>query len=70
MVAVGPYLFTHFFIMPMPLILVGQHLGKEDMCMNAVEIIFLAEILSNLHGICRSCNELYAGDDMYRFHQG
>jgi len=69
MVVVGPYLLIHFFILPMPLMLVGQHLGREDMYMNAVKNLFLAEILTNIHGFVAVVTN-HAGDDMYRFREG
>jgi len=68
-VVVGPYLLLHFFVLPMPLIFVGQYLGNDDMYMNAVKNLFLADILTNLHGFVAVVTN-HAGDDMYRFRAG
>jgi len=68
-VVVGPYLLLHFFVLPMPLIFVGQYLGNGDMYMNAVKNLFLADILTNLHGFVAVVTN-HAGDDMYRFRAG
>jgi len=69
MVVVGPYLLLHFFVMPLPLLFVGQYLGREDMYSNAVKNLFLAELLTNLHGFVAVVTN-HAGDDMYRFREG
>lgn len=69
LVVVGPYFLLHFFVMPLPLLFVGQHLGREDMFSNAVKNLFLAEILTNLHGFVAVVTN-HAGDDMYRFREG
>jgi fatty acid desaturase len=69
MVVIGPYLLIHFFIMPMPLIFIQQYLGRDDMYMNAVKNLFLADALTNLHGFVAVVTN-HAGDDMYRFREG
>lgn len=68
-VVVGPYLLLHFFVLPMPLIFAGQYLGNDNMYMNAVKNLFLADILTNLHGFVAVVTN-HAGDDMYRFRAG
>lgn len=68
-VVIGPYLILHFFVMPLPLLFVQQYLEREDMYTNAVKNLFLAEILTNLHGFVAVVTN-HAGDDMYRFREG
>eukprot|EP00560_Eucampia_antarctica_P006487 CAMPEP_0197823018 /NCGR_PEP_ID=MMETSP1437-20131217/336_1 /TAXON_ID=49252 ORGANISM="Eucampia antarctica, Strain CCMP1452" /NCGR_SAMPLE_ID=MMETSP1437 /ASSEMBLY_ACC=CAM_ASM_001096 /LENGTH=428 /DNA_ID=CAMNT_0043421953 /DNA_START=100 /DNA_END=1386 /DNA_ORIENTATION=+ len=68
-VAFGPYLVAHFFILPLPLLFVGQYFGRDDLYMNAVKNLFLAEILTNIHGFVAVVTN-HAGDDMYRFEDG
>mmetsp|Transcript_21555 Transcript_21555/g.27200 ORF Transcript_21555/g.27200 Transcript_21555/m.27200 type:complete len:429 (+) Transcript_21555:32-1318(+) len=68
-VVVGPYFLLHFFVMPLPLLFIGQYLGRDDMFANAVKNLFLAEILTNLHGFVAVVTN-HAGDDMYRFREG
>jgi len=68
-VVLGPYLMLHFFVMPMPYIWVMQYLGRDDMYMNAVKNLLLAEILTNIHGFVAVVTN-HAGDDMYRFRNG
>lgn len=69
MVVIGPYFLLHFFVMPLPLLFVGQYLGRDDMFSNAVKNLFLAEVLTNLHGFVAVVTN-HAGDDMYRFREG
>jgi len=69
LVVVGPYFLLHFFVMPLPLLFVGQYLGREDMFSTAVKNLFLAEVLTNLHGFVAVVTN-HAGDDMYRFREG
>merc|ERR1712194_942435 len=66
---VGPYLMFHFFILPIPMIFIGQYLGIENMYSSAVKNLFLAEILTNLHAFVAIVTN-HAGDDMYRFRDG
>jgi fatty acid desaturase len=68
-VVVGPYFLLHFFVMPLPLLFIGEYLGRDDMYSNAVKNLFLAEILTNLHGFVAVVTN-HAGDDMYRFREG
>jgi fatty acid desaturase len=68
-VVIGPYLLLHFFVMPLPLLFLQQYLGREDMFSNAVKNLFLAELLTNLHGFVAVVTN-HAGDDMYRFREG
>jgi len=68
-VVIGPYLLLHFFIMPMPLIFIGQYLGLDGMYVNALKNLLWAEILTNIHGFLVVVTN-HAGDDMYRFRYG
>eukprot|EP00568_Trieres_chinensis_P012876 CAMPEP_0183295570 /NCGR_PEP_ID=MMETSP0160_2-20130417/3474_1 /TAXON_ID=2839 ORGANISM="Odontella Sinensis, Strain Grunow 1884" /NCGR_SAMPLE_ID=MMETSP0160_2 /ASSEMBLY_ACC=CAM_ASM_000250 /LENGTH=435 /DNA_ID=CAMNT_0025457075 /DNA_START=95 /DNA_END=1402 /DNA_ORIENTATION=- len=69
-VVVGPYFLIHFFLLPLPLLLVGRHLDMgDDMYLNAVKNLFYAELLTNLHGFVAVVTN-HAGDDMYRFRDG
>jgi len=68
-VVVGPYFLLHFFVLPLPLIFVGQYIGMEDMYASAVKNLFLADILTNFHGFVAVVTN-HAGDDMYRFRDG
>lgn len=69
MVVIGPYLLLHFFVLPLPLLFIGQHFEREDMFSNAVKNLFLAELLTNIHGFVAVVTN-HAGDDMYRFRDG
>lgn len=69
MVVVGPYFLLHFFVMPLPLLFIGQYVGNEDMYWNAIKNLFLADVFSNLHGFVAVVTN-HAGDDMYRFRDG
>lgn len=68
-VVIGPYFLLHFFVLPMPLLFIQQSLGREDMYINAVKNLFLADIFTNLHGFVAVVTN-HAGDDMYRFREG
>lgn len=68
-VVVGPYFLLHFFVLPLPLLFIGQYVGREDMYVNAVKNLFYAELLTNLHGFVAVVTN-HAGDDMYRFRGG
>jgi len=68
-VVLGPYLIWHFFVLPLPLLFIGQYLGIENMYGSALKNLFLAEILTNLHGFVAVVPN-HAGDDMYRFRDG
>merc|ERR1712127_793508 len=68
-VVIGPYFLLHFIVLPLPLLFVGQHLEMEGMYMNAVKNLFLADILTNIHGFVAVVTN-HAGDDMYRFRHG
>lgn len=69
MVVVGPYFLLHFFLMPLPLLFVGQYFNNDQMYWNAVKNLFIADIFSNLHGFVAVVTN-HAGDDMYRFRDG
>jgi len=68
-VVAGPYLLLHFFVMPLPYLFIGNALSNDNMYMNAVKNLFLAEILTNIHGFVAVVTN-HAGDDMYRFREG
>ena len=68
-VVLGPYLLIHFFLTPLPLTLVGDYLGIENMYWSAVKNLFLAELLTNAHAFVAIVTN-HAGDDMYRFRKG
>lgn len=71
-VVMGPYLIIHFFLTPTPYLLLGEHLPGytgSAMYWNAVTNLFLAEILTNIHGFIAITTN-HAGDDMYRFETG
>lgn len=68
-VVLGPYLIWHFFVLPLPLLFIGQYVGIENMYGSALKNLFLAEILTNLHGFVAVVPN-HAGDDMYRFRDG
>ena len=60
----GPYLLIHFFLMPLPCLLLGTTAYT-----NAVVSLFLADIVTNIHSfIVISTN--HAGKDMYKFESG
>ena len=68
-----PYLVIHFFITPLPWLLVGKYMGATEddsidttFYWNAVVNLFLAELLTNAHGFLAVVTN-HAGDDMYRF---
>lgn len=69
MVAFAPYLIAHFFLLPLPLFFVGEVIGRNDMYLNAVKNLFLAELFTNFHGFLAVVTN-HAGDDMYRFREG
>lgn len=65
-----PYLLFHFFVTPIPFLLLGQHFGYgKTLYVNAIKNLFLAELLTNLHGFLAVVTN-HAGDDMYRFRKG
>jgi len=68
-IVVGPYFLIHFFLFPLPYLLVGEYLDGFDgktMYWNAVTNLFLADLLTNVHGFLAVVTN-HAGDDMYRF---
>uniref|UniRef100_A0A7S2H3U5 Fatty acid desaturase domain-containing protein n=1 Tax=Helicotheca tamesis TaxID=374047 RepID=A0A7S2H3U5_9STRA len=68
-IVLGPYFLIHFFLTPLPLLAAGQYLGIEDMYLNAVKNLFLAELFTNAHAFVAIVTN-HAGDDMYRFRDG
>jgi fatty acid desaturase len=68
-IVIGPYLVIHFFLLPAPLLFIGQELGMPDMYSDAVKNLFFAELLTNAHGFLAVVTN-HAGDDMYRFKYG
>jgi len=68
-IVIGPYLIIHFFLFPAPLLVLGEYMGTgHDMYISAVKNLFLADILTNIHGFIGFSN--HTGDDMYRFRDG
>jgi len=66
-IVIGPYLLIHFFLFPLPLLVVGEYIGAgHDMYISAVKNLFLAELLTNFHGFLAIVTN-HAGNDMYRF---
>jgi len=66
-VVLAPYLLIHFFLVPLPWLAVGDYMGAGNtMYWNAVKNLFLAELLTNVHGFIAIVTN-HAGDDMYRF---
>lgn len=69
-VVIGPYLLIHFFLTPLPLLALGEYWGTGNgMYISAVKNLFLAELLTNVHGFVAVVTN-HAGDDMYRFQDG
>ena len=71
-VVMGPYFVIHFFVAPLPLLLVGDYLDGytgSGMYWSAVKNLFYADLLTNLHGFIAVVTN-HAGDDMYRFRHG
>ena len=69
-IVMGPYLIIHFFLFPAPLLILGEYLGTgHDMYISAVKNLFLAELLTNVHGFVAIVTN-HAGEDMYRFRDG
>jgi fatty acid desaturase len=65
-----PYLLFHFFLTPLPFLFLGRHFGfGKTLYWNAVKNLFLAELLTNVHGFLAVVTN-HAGDDMYRFRKG
>ena len=64
----GPYLLIHFFLTPLPYLVVEHYTGVPPgtYYWNAVKNLALAEVLTNLHGFVAVVPN-HAGDDMYRF---
>lgn len=70
-IVIGPYFLIHFFLFPLPYMLVGQYLGDygydgQTMYWTAVKNLFFADLLTNAHGFLAVVTN-HAGDDMYRF---
>eukprot|EP00546_Thalassionema_frauenfeldii_P005114 CAMPEP_0178912554 /NCGR_PEP_ID=MMETSP0786-20121207/10334_1 /TAXON_ID=186022 /ORGANISM="Thalassionema frauenfeldii, Strain CCMP 1798" /LENGTH=423 /DNA_ID=CAMNT_0020585163 /DNA_START=193 /DNA_END=1464 /DNA_ORIENTATION=- len=69
-VVVGPYFLIHFFIAPLPYFAIGNYFGMGNtLYQNAIINLFLAEILTNIHGFIAVVTN-HAGNDMYRFRDG
>ena len=70
-VVAGPYFVIHFFVAPLFWLLVGEYLMDDgytgpQMYWTAVQNLFWADILTNLHSFTAIVTN-HAGDDMYRF---
>jgi len=68
-VVVGPYLVFRFLITPLPYYFIGQHFDMPSMYTSAVTNLFLAELLTNVHGFFAVVTN-HAGNDMYRYRHG
>lgn len=60
----GPYLIGHFFLLPLPCLLLGT-----GAYVNAIISLILAEILTNLHSFTVIATN-HCGDDLYKFQSG
>jgi hypothetical protein len=60
----GPYLLIHFFLMPLPCLLLGP-----GAYVNALISLLLADILTNAHSFLVIATN-HAGRDMYKFESG
>eukprot|EP00434_Breviolum_minutum_P027260 symbB.v1.2.024106.t1/scaffold2259.1/size84200/2 len=61
---IGPYLLLHFFLLPLPLLLLGP-----SFFWHGVANLFLAELVANIHGfIVTTFN--HTGEDVYCFPSG
>ena len=60
----GPYLLIHFFLMPLPFLLLSTTAYT-----NAVASLFLADIVTNIHSFIVIATN-HAGSDMYKFESG
>jgi len=60
----GPYLLIHFFLMPLPCLLISQAAYA-----NAVATLFLADVLTNIHSFIIIATN-HAGSDLYKFEEG
>eukprot|EP00934_Nitzschia_sp_Nitz4_P008079 Nitzschia sp. Nitz4//scaffold84_size84139//11060//12346//NITZ4_005192-RA/size84139-processed-gene-0.11-mRNA-1//-1//CDS//3329559015//8069//frame0 len=66
-VVIAPYFAFHFFVAPLPWLWIGQYFGYgQSFYWNAVANLFLAELLTNVHGFLAVVTN-HAGNDMYRF---
>jgi fatty acid desaturase len=68
-IVLGPYFLIHFLITPLPYLLLGEYLDGytgRQMYWNAVTNLFIADIITNIHGFTAIVTN-HAGDDMYRF---
>jgi len=60
----GPYLAIHFFLMPLPCLLISTVAYT-----NAVATLFLADVLTNIHSFIIIATN-HAGSDLYKFDEG
>eukprot|EP00934_Nitzschia_sp_Nitz4_P001211 Nitzschia sp. Nitz4//scaffold93_size78505//1643//2962//NITZ4_005409-RA/size78505-processed-gene-0.95-mRNA-1//-1//CDS//3329560255//1211//frame0 len=67
-VVIAPYLLLHFFVAPLPWLIVGQQFFGVGSVMywTAVANLFIADLVTNFHGFIAVATN-HAGDDMYRF---
>jgi len=68
-IVVGPYFIIRFFLTPLPYYFIGNFLDMPEMFSSAVKNLFLAELLTNVHGFVAVVTN-HAGNDMYRFRHG
>jgi fatty acid desaturase len=65
----GPFFVIHYVLLPLPYLFIGQYVGNEDMYLNAVKNLLIAEVVTNVHAFIAIVTN-HAGDDMYRFRDG
>ncbi|EKX51409.1 hypothetical protein GUITHDRAFT_157186 [Guillardia theta CCMP2712] len=61
---IGPYLILHFFVMPLPCLLISQ-----QAYVNALISLALADVLTNIHSFIVIATN-HAGSDLYKFDDG
>lgn len=66
----GPYLFGHFFLLPLPVLAIGWGLGGQAQGLrwfgNAVANLLLADVATNIHSFIAIATN-HAGEDLYMF---
>ena len=66
----GPYLFGHFFLLPLPVLAIGWGLGGQAQGLrwfgHAVMNLLLADVVTNIHSFIAIATN-HAGNDLYKF---
>jgi len=69
-IVLGPYLVLHFFVTPLPLLVIGYIMNAgPTFYFNAIKNMLVAELLTNAHSFIIVATN-HAGNDMYRFREG